>query len=116
MRESRPTRYLHAQAVHLVEILLPLYDRGGEPIPRSRFDEVRRELVESFGGVTVHARAPASGLWKNERGAVERDDIVVFEVITATLEREWWRGYRRALETRFEQESIVVRASEFEAL
>jgi len=102
--------------MHLIEILLPLYDRAGAPIDAARFAEVRRELVAGFGGLTAFTRAPAQGAWRNPAGEVERDDVVIVEVQAETLEREWWRGYRRALETRFAQAEISVRAFACEKL
>src|SRR5690606_24272515 len=74
-------RALAPDRMHLIEVLLPVYDNKGIPFPRGMFDEVRRELTDQFGGVTAFVRAPAEGLWKEEDGAVVRDDIVLFEVM-----------------------------------
>ena len=99
----------------LVELLLPLYDNEGRAFGAGAFDRVRDELAARFGGVTAFRRAPGEGLWA-EDGEVSRDRIVVFEVMTASLERDWWAAYRRELEARFRQEKLVVRATEFEEL
>jgi hypothetical protein len=37
---------------------------------------------------------------------------VVFEVMAAELDKEWWDAYRRKLEHGFLQEEIVIRAQE----
>ena len=103
--------------MHLVQILLPLRDNEGEAFPRADFTRVRAELVERFGGVTAHLQAPAQGVWKDEQeGKIERDEIVVIEVMADALEREWWRSYREELRGRFRQEELVVRAMEMERL
>lgn len=94
----------------LVQILLPLYDNDGVRFGEDTFARTRAELVERFGGVTVYQRAPARGLWKTDDGEVARDDVAVFEVMSADLDRAWWRGYRHALERRFRQDEIVIRA------
>jgi hypothetical protein len=95
----------------LVQILLPLYDPKGEPQPRALFRAVRDQLAERFGGLTTYTRAPAVGLWKEDGfSPPERDDIVIYEVMVAALDRAWWRDYRRSLETLFRQERIVVRS------
>ena len=94
---------------HLIQILLPLFDNGGQPFPRSDYMRVRSELTERFGGLTAFTRAPAEGLWE-ENGETTRDDIVVFEVLTSELDAGWWAGYRRRLEASFRQDSIVIRA------
>jgi streptogramin lyase len=47
---------------------------------------------------------------------VERDDIVVYEVMVDDLDRAWWSTYRAGLEQRFGQEEIAVRALAAEKL
>jgi hypothetical protein len=41
---------------------------------------------------------------------------VIYEVMTGKLEKRWWRGYRLALEARFRQEEVVIRAQEIQRL
>ena len=101
--------------MHLIQILLPLYDNAGAPLPRELFAGVREELTQSFGGLTAFTRAPAEGLWQDE-GETARDDIVVFEVMARDIDRPWWERYRAELEQRFVQETIVVRAIRDEML
>jgi hypothetical protein len=100
----------------LVEFLLPVADNDGRPIPKQEFDRVRRELTDRFGGITAFMRSPAVGLWADDAGQVRRDDLVSFEVMTGTLDRDWWRDYREQLVKRFRQQEIVMRASSFEFL
>ncbi|MEA3053586.1 MAG: hypothetical protein QOG72_2489 [Sphingomonadales bacterium] len=102
--------------MHAIEILLPLRDNDGEPFGRDEFVRVREELVEHFGGLTAFTRSPAEGLWEEEDGDRSRDEIVSFEVMADWLDRGWWRDYRAQLETRFRQDTIVVRALEVELL
>lgn len=103
--------------MHLVQILLPLRDPRDRPFPPAAFARVREELVERFGGVTAYLQAPAQGVWKDEEeGKVERDEIVVVEVMVESLDREWWREYREELRGRFEQDEIAARAIAFERL
>ena len=102
--------------MHLVEIFLPLSDNEGRAFGPDLFAEVRRELTERFGGLTAFSRAPALGLWKQDQGETARDDIVVLEVMSERLDREWWSHYRATLERRFRQDVIVVRASAVEVI
>lgn len=102
--------------MHLVQILVPLAGGDGRPLPPEAHASLRAELAERFGGVTAYARAPAVGLWKKEGEGADRDDIVVVEVMTPELDRAWWGAYRRTLEARFRQESVVVRATLIEML
>ena len=100
----------------LVQLLLPLFDNAGRRLPHERFAQVRDELTDRYGGVTAYLRAPAQGTWKEDTGEVDRDEVVMCEVMVGELERDWWAGYRRTLERRFGQEEIVIRATALERL
>ena len=103
--------------MHLVQILLPLYDNEGAPVPQLEFRRVSAELAHKFGGLTAFTRAPAEGVWKESDAAhPKHDEIVVFEVMTSGLDRAWWAEYRRDLERRFRQEEVVIRAQAIEQL
>lgn len=93
----------------LIQILLPLEDDDGRPFGREDYESVRRELTERFSGFTSYHRAPAEGFWGAGAHA-ERDTLVLCEVMVEELDRVWWERYRRSLERRFAQESIVIRA------
>lgn len=101
--------------MHLVTILLPLERNDGAPQPRALFEQLRDELVERFGGATLFSRAPAEGLW-DDGGAVEREAVVLIEVVAERLERAWWAALRKRLEESFGQDEIMVRASAIERL
>jgi hypothetical protein len=95
--------------MQLVQILLPLYDNSGQSFGEELYTKVRRDLTKRFGGLTAFTSAPAQGLWTSE-GKTHRDDIVVFEVMAARVDAQWWRQYRHSLETMFRQDTIVIRA------
>jgi len=96
--------------MYLVQLLLPLYDNDGHPFEASEYVRLRSELADRFGGVTAYTRAPARGVWKDDSGETTRDDIVIFEVMTAELDEPWWTSFRESLEARFRQDSVIVRA------
>lgn len=96
--------------MYLVQILLPVYDNDGHPFEPVDYVQLRSELADRFGGVTAYTRAPARGVWKDDTGGTTRDDIVIFEVMIKELDRKWWTGFRKDLERRFRQESVIVRA------
>jgi hypothetical protein len=102
--------------MHLVQILLPVYDNAGRAFGRDAFARVREELTDRFGGVTAHLRSPAEGAWRDPGGEVDRDDVVFLEVMAEALDRAWWAEYRAGLEARFRQDEVVVRAMEMERL
>ncbi len=101
--------------MHLVEILLPLLRNDGSRQPQALLASVREEMVARFGGLTAFARSPAEGVWEQD-GERSKDEIVIFEVMTEKIDRDWWAGYRQRLERDFEQEAIVVRAREVDLL
>ena|SRR5690349_9925267 len=102
--------------MHVIEIFLPLRRNDGSPQPAELFGQVRAELVERFGGLTAYSRAPAEGLWEREEGSVDRDAIVIFEVMADALDRGWWGEFRSRLEHQFEQDAILIRSAEVERL
>jgi hypothetical protein len=102
--------------MHLIQILLPVYDNDGHAFDRALFDAVRTELTERFGGVTAFVRSPAVGAWQDDSGAVQRDDVLLFEVVADGIDRAWWAGYRDGLQRRFRQDEVLVRATAVERL
>jgi hypothetical protein len=94
--------------VHLIQILLPR--KSGDPASDGRLAATRAELVEQFDGITAYVRAPAQGAWVAPDGRVERDDIVMVEVMADAFDREWWRAYRKTLAERFDEQEIHIRA------
>jgi len=102
--------------MHLVQLLLPVYDNAGRPFPAAYYAGVRDELAARFGGLTAYTRAPAEGLWSQDGGQPARDDIVVYEVMVDRLDRPWWQAFRARLESMFAQQELVVRAQTVERL
>ena len=102
--------------MRLVEIFLPLADPDENRFDKGMYDELQHELSERFGGVTLYPRAPASGVWKNSESEKQVDDLVVFEVMTPEVEKQWCRSYCAKLEVAFRQEKVMVRAYDIELL
>ena len=98
--------------MHVVEIFLPLKRNDGADQPRALFGEVRRELIERFGGLTAFTRAPAEGLWEDPDGSVDRDQIVIFEVMAEAPDdmHEHTRHFLRGFERLAMNEAIADRA------
>lgn len=97
--------------LYLIEILLPVTDALG----RETLETVKSDLTQRFGGVTLHANIPAEGLWKDDQ-EVERDRIVVVEVMTEDIDRAWWSQYRSRLEGILHQEELVIRVISMDRL
>ena len=88
--------------------LLPLLDNHGVGFPQAKFAEVRDYLTDVFGGVTAYPHSPALGLWEDE-GEVQRDELVLFEVLVDDFDPGWWSAYRDQLCRAFCQEAIQIR-------
>ena len=102
--------------MHLVQLFLPLRDNAGTAFPKALFDRVRVELTERFGGVTAFVRSPAIGAWEDRDGDVQRDEVVLVEVMAGQLDHRWWATYREELQRRFAQDEVLVRAIVVERL
>lgn len=102
--------------MHLIRLLLPLYDNDGNRFPAKLLDDVFDELTHQFGGVTAYQRSPAEGAWKPSGQTVVHDDVVLFEVMVDPLDRAWWAAYRRKLEERFQQDKLLILALAVEAV
>ena len=102
--------------MQLIQVLLPSYDAQHRRFGDELFAQTRAELVERFGGVTAYLRSPAAGAWIAPGGAVERDEVIMVEVVAEDLDRAWWDGYLSVLEKRFGQDEIHARALPAEKL
>ena len=97
--------------MHLIQLLLPLHDNQKRPFPGAYFNQVREDLTNRFGGVTAFVRSPAVGLWKEGSDDINRDEVIMFEVVTDQLDKDWWASYREELQDRFRQEELLMWAS-----
>jgi hypothetical protein len=96
--------------MYLVQILLPLYENSGRRVPRKVFRAAAKRLAAEFGGVTAYTRAPAEGLWRRTSNKLDRDDIIVFEVMSDRANKAYWRAAQRELRQEFVQDEILVRS------
>jgi len=94
--------------MHLIQLLLPTYDNEGNPFPHEIYGTIGNELVARFSGLTAHTRAPAQGFWTSG-DQTARDEIVIFEVMVQDIDEAWWSHYRRELEARLRQDSVIIR-------
>lgn len=102
--------------MYLIQLLLPLRDNHQRAFTRASFEKVREHLTNRFGGVTAFVRSPAVGLWKEGTDEVNRDDVVMFEVITEQLDKVWWASYREELQNEFRQDELLLWAAEITKL
>jgi len=97
--------------MHLIQFQLPLPDNNNQEFPNTHFNRVREHLTDRFGGVTAFVRPPAVGLWKEGHDEVNRDEVVMFEVMANQLDKDWWAVYRTQLQEQFRQDEVLIWAS-----
>jgi hypothetical protein len=104
--------------VVLIQLLLPttFAEVAASQDASAALAETRRELAETFDGLTAYLRSPAKGVWTAPDGHAEQDDVVMVEVVTERFDRAWWRAYADTLAVRFRQEVVHVRAIPIELL
>ena len=102
--------------MHLIQILLPLYGNDGRELLHDTYGAIRDELVARFGGLTAFTQSPAEGLWHPGDRELQRDEIIMIEVMVNAVEQAWWASFRIRLQDLLGQESIVIRAWPIEQL
>jgi len=102
----------------LIQLLLPTTLPNGTASREASaaLTQTRRELAETFDGLTAYLRSPAKGVWTAPDGHAEQDDVVMLEIMTDRFDRAWWRTYADRLAIRFQQEVVHVRAMPIELL
>jgi hypothetical protein len=98
-----------------VEILLPKANGHGEPVRSEWFEHLTDELAQKFGGVTSFLRTPGRGLW-HSGSEIERDAIAIIEVMTDTIDGDYWGSLKGRLEEELFQREIVIRSHEISQL
>ena len=67
--------------VVVIQFLIPVYDRRGNPYRRSAHNQLRRDLEDRFDGWSLAADKPLAGAWRNPgSGEVEYDDSWRYEI------------------------------------
>lgn len=103
-------------AMQLVQIFLPLYDNNKQLFQESAYNGVRNRLKEQFGGVSFYRNTPVEGLWKDESGKTNYDELIIAEIMIHDLNKEWWKQFKQDLEQVFKQEEILIRSFVVEKL
>jgi len=96
--------------MQLIQILLPVIEKENEDFPGHLYADIRNELTEKFGGITTYTRSPATGLWKEAADKTVKDEIIIYEIMTRDIDKDWWQNYKQMLEKKFQQEEIIIRS------
>lgn len=60
--------------------------------------------------MTAFARSPVEGYWKPGKEGTRVDDVIILEVMSDDLDRDWWGALLLRLERTFQQKEIVIRS------
>lgn len=93
----------------LIQVFVPLTDNAGNRFPESYFAGLKSAFSEKYGGVTVYKQTPVEGFWKETEATTEKDVLVIFEVLTDTLDTSYWKDLKTQLETTFRQKDLLIR-------
>jgi uncharacterized protein YnzC (UPF0291/DUF896 family) len=92
------------------EIYLPLKYNDGKEIEPEKIKQIKQELVEMFGAITVSSlSSPYQGTWKY--GGVEYlDDIIKVEIVTSDdkLTKRFLKGFKERLKESLQQIDILI--------
>ena len=90
------------------ELYVPLHYNDGRPIEPAKLSELKRRLVEEFGGLT-HFPQENEGLWKVGHYTF-RDRIVIFRVLTNEYQRaeKVFGELKERLKNEWDQQDILV--------
>ena len=102
--------------MQLVQVFVPVIWKEDPSRFASEVGQVVQELTERYGGATSFLRGAAQGLWKNDDGEVEADNVVVVEVQVSEVSIPWWSAFQTRLQRRFGQDEILVRYHDVHAL
>jgi inorganic pyrophosphatase len=93
----------------LIQLFLPVESNDGKPFPKQYFDRVKESLIKKFNGVSMFVNSPVNGMWEDQDKDIQKDKLVVYEVMADMIELSYWEKYKKDLEKQFKQDVIVVR-------
>jgi hypothetical protein len=92
------------------KIYLPLKYNDGKDIEDEKLREVKAELVDAFGAITVSSlSSPYQGTWKY--GGVEYiDDIIKIEVVATNdkATKKFFKNFKERLKESLQQIDILI--------
>jgi hypothetical protein len=96
--------------MQIVEVFMPLETGSGVPVEPEIIEGIVGGLADRFGGATAFTRTPAEGLW-DQGDRIQKDRIVIIEVMVEEVNEVWWKDYRGRLEAEFEQDEVLIRVT-----
>lgn len=90
------------------DLYVPLYDNNGTPIDPQQLQDLKKRLVEHFGGLT-HFPQENEGLWKVGRFTF-RDKIVILRVLASDplQAQTFFADLKREMQQSWAQEDVLI--------
>jgi hypothetical protein len=96
------------------EIYLPGKRNDGSRVPSSEFEEIEGRLFQAFGGFT-HLKSRIDGAWRMG-GVTLLDEVTIIRVLDDGSARFDMAAFKRELEERLKQESVLIVAREVQVV
>jgi inorganic pyrophosphatase len=97
-----------AQKNNVVQLFIPLSDEKGKPFPQDHYNKLSTELKAEFGGLTIYNRSPATGLWEEDGEKTVEDQMLIYEVLTSSIDETYWSRLKMQLEKQFAQKELLI--------
>ena len=102
----------------LFTVFLPMNYNDGRDVEIEKFEEVEKDLVALFGGITMSSeKSPMKGVWLY-KGVQFKDQIVKIEIVveeTKNIDR-FFHNYKEKLKEMFQQHDILITVTEVRTL
>lgn len=89
----------------LVQLFLPLLESN---LFTRTLQKLQKSLTEKFGGLSLYARQPIKGIWK-DGNHTEYDKLIIIEVMTPHFSVPFWKEIKLNLEKTLNQKEIIIR-------
>ena len=90
------------------KLIVPVNYNDGKPVPNSWFSGLELQLIEAFGGLTVH---DATGSWKTPTGSIKREAVRVYTIAHPEGRFSWSPivlDFARSVKKDLTQEAVYV--------
>ncbi len=109
MRLIEKSRNKSIKNSKLIQLFLPTTSENGKAFPGTYFHAVKQKLGKKFDSLSVYLKSPLIGNIKNDEPTLAKDTVLVYEVISDTVETDYWSQYQQFLQKQFKQDYIVIR-------
>lgn len=72
----------------MVQLFIPYFD-ARQTVPNQPYNCLKEQLTGKFGGISMWEEAPVTGLWKSEEQSVQKDRLLIFEVLATTMDTDY---------------------------